>query len=85
MRAWKQPSALSRRVKRVTQTPQARQTGLARKPLVDWKPILMRMVASRTPPKQVCLSAGCDKLVNLQMHHKPVYMVQILEFELLGT
>jgi len=76
MRAWKLPSALSRWVKRVTQILQARQTGLARKPLVDWRPTLMRMVASRTPPKQVRLSAGCNKLVNLQTHHKPVCMVQ---------
>ena len=56
MRAWKQQSALFSLVRRVTQTPQARQTGLARKPLVGWKPILMRTVASRTPPKQVRLS-----------------------------
>ena len=56
MRAWKQQSALSSWVKRATQTPLARRTGLVRKPLVDWKPILMRTVASRTPPKQARLS-----------------------------
>ena len=56
MRAWKQQSALSSWVKRATQTPLAKRTGLVRKPLGDWKPILMRTVASRTPPKQARLS-----------------------------